>query len=109
MIIFFSKGNKINNEINLIDAAWYGFSGKVQTLLDMGVDVNAKDEFGWTALMTAVFHKHKEIANVLIKNGADVNIKNKYGNTALTLATIKGDTKIVALLNQTEKKKKLEL
>ncbi len=104
----FSKVNKVNNEINLIDAVWYGSIDRVQTLLDMGVDVNAKDEFGWTALMTAVFQRHKEIAKVLIKNGADVNIKNKYGNTALTLATIKGDTEIVALLNQAEEKKKLE-
>ena len=38
-----------------------------------GVNVNAENNFGYTALMSA---RNAEVAEVLIKNGANVNAKN---------------------------------
>jgi hypothetical protein len=70
----------------------------VQALLDAGVDVNAKDEGGWTPLHRAAFAGHKEIAELLIDNGAEVNAKNEDGWTLLHLAVVNGHKEIVELL-----------
>ena len=66
------------------------FVGKVQSghrliiqwFLEAGIDVNAKDSVGRTALMTAPC-LHKEIFWKLLGRGADVNIKDNYGKTVL--------------------------
>lgn len=55
-------------------------------LIEKGVDVNAKNNNGYTALMDATFIGNTEIMKILIKSGADVNAKNNNGATALMLA-----------------------
>ena len=56
----------------------------VQTLIDAGADVNAKEEtYGTTVLMYA---ENPEIIRTLIENGADVNAKDKNGYTFLMYA-----------------------
>lgn len=53
---------------------------------DNGIEfVNAKNEFGETALFNAVINEDVEMTKLLIDNGADVNVKNKSGNTPLML------------------------
>ena len=58
----------------------------VKSLMFEGVDVNAKDSDGWTALMYAAQQGHVEIVNLLLKKGADISLKNNDGNTADELA-----------------------
>ena len=61
------------------------------TLFDHGVDVNASDRDGSTALMLASLHgTGLDVVNLLLDHGADVNAKNKFGNTALTLTVERG-------------------
>jgi ankyrin repeat protein len=61
------------------------------TLFDHGVDVNASDRDGSTALMLASLHgSGLDVVNSLLDHGADVNAKNKFGNTALTLTVGRG-------------------
>ncbi len=55
------------------DAARSGDSASVQTLLNTGIDVNKKNEDGWTPLHIAASKNHREIVELLIKNGADIN------------------------------------
>ena len=51
-----------------------------------GIDVNAKNKNGWTALMSAAYANSKESVAQLLQFDIDVNAKNKTGETALDLA-----------------------
>lgn len=55
----------------------------VRLLLDHGVDVNARDYAGRTALMQCYL---ANVAAVLLARGADVNVQDKQGDTALLMA-----------------------
>jgi len=81
-----------------MSAALQGKTATVKTLLQRGVDINAIDAEGHTALMYAVINLHHEITVTLLKHGADVNASAKDGATALILAASGGDTQIVRVL-----------
>jgi ankyrin repeat protein len=82
----------------LIKASEYNYLEKVKQLLEEGADVNAKDDFGKTALMWACEYGYKEIAELLIEKGADLNAQDKYGLTALIYATKWSQKEVVKLL-----------
>ena len=79
----------------LVDAAEYGKTEICKMLLVAGVDVNATNYKGRTALMCAA---NVEIVRRLLFAGADVKAKDNKRNTALTLKAISGRTDIVNLL-----------
>ncbi|MFT0820062.1 MULTISPECIES: ankyrin repeat domain-containing protein [Wolbachia] len=68
----------------------------VRLLVEKGVNVNAADVEGYTALHLAVGEKRLETVRELIKSGADVNAE-EYGNkcTPLHLACMVGEKEIV--------------
>jgi ankyrin repeat protein len=77
---------------NLI-AARHGEKGKAldaegtfRELLDCGADVDARNAYGQTPLIVAVYQMNPTAAEALIKKGADVNIKDDSGKTALDYA-----------------------
>lgn len=58
-------------------------------MIQAGVDVNAVDDEGMSALHWAVQNGHAELAAVLLKEGnANVNIQGNDGQTPLFLATV---------------------
>jgi ankyrin repeat protein/Zn-dependent protease with chaperone function len=62
---------------------------KIKSLLSQGVDVNARDNLGRTALHCACAKfdtPSDEIARLLITRGADVNARDNDGNTPLHVA-----------------------
>ena len=71
---------------------------EINELIDMGADVNAEDDSGYTALMEASFNGHLDVVELLIKNGADVNETNNHGATALMWASAYNHIEIVKCL-----------
>jgi serine/threonine-protein phosphatase 6 regulatory ankyrin repeat subunit B len=71
----------------------------VQTLLSAkGIDIDAKDQFGQTALIIAAIKGNDEAARALINKGANVNAANNNGRTPLMIATAIGHLQIVQAL-----------
>jgi uncharacterized protein len=86
----------------LTDAAMIGDLKQVQTLLDEGADVNAKDKHGVTALWLASKMNHPHVVRLLLEKGASVNAKDIDGVTALieacSFAPSGGKSDVVRLL-----------
>ena len=64
-------------------ACYTGNVGAVKKHLADGVDVNTRDNAGWTALHESVSHGEEEIVELLIASGAHVNAKDNDGETPL--------------------------
>lgn len=67
-------------------------------LIDHGGDVNEKNEDDYTLLMSASENYRDEIAQLLLERGADVNAKTRRGSTAASLASARGCTKVMEVL-----------
>jgi len=61
-------GPEDNNKA-LIEAAGEGDLQEVERLLNSGADVNAADDYGWTALMRAVSRDHLNMVRLLLDKG----------------------------------------
>ncbi|MCK4347963.1 MAG: ankyrin repeat domain-containing protein [Thermoplasmatales archaeon] len=73
-----------NDVSNLMAASGSGETETVRILLEKGVDVNATDSYGFTALMFAAKYGHTTTVRFLLAKGAEVNVKSKLlGYTAL--------------------------
>jgi ankyrin repeat protein len=66
--------------------------------LENGLDVNAQNESGWTALTYASCSSDTDVLKVLIASGADANLKDKDGKTPLMWAAISGNVDSVKTL-----------
>ena len=82
----------------LIQAVKDGDLQTVQDLLTSGVEGNAKDYDGKTALGWAAYKGHTEIVKLLLEKGADVNAKTNKGITALMLAAEQNHMEITKIL-----------
>ena len=84
----------------LADAAERGDRASVRSLLQTGVDVNATQVDGTTALHWAVYNDDAETVALLLRAKANVNAVNRFGVPPLALACMNGDAAIVKLLLQ---------
>ena len=71
---------------------------RLEQILAQGVEVNASDRTGVTALMRAAYHGELATVEVLIEHGADLDAKDSGGLTALMMAKHSGHVEIVDAL-----------
>lgn len=74
------------------------YPSMIQILVDKGVDINAQDKLGWTALHSAIWSNKIKSVELLFKLGADVGMKTTTGDTAMSLAAHKSNIRIIKLL-----------
>ena len=84
----------------LVEAARKADAGAVRALLERpgGVDVDAAEADGTTALHWAAYRGDVETARLLLAAGAGAGPGNRYSVTPLTLAAGRGDASIVGAL-----------
>lgn len=83
----------------LFAAARKGDAAAVRALLDAGADVNAKTEYGATALHFAADKGHLAVVRLLIERKADVNARDKfYGVAPLTWAAMRNHAPVTGAL-----------
>lgn len=82
----------------LVKSAEVGDLATVRHLLNMGVDVNTKQDGDGTALIGAARGGELDVAKYLLENGADVNLACPGDGNPLIAAARRGSVEIVNLL-----------
>jgi Ankyrin repeats (3 copies) len=82
----------------LADAVEKGDKTSVRQLLGSGVDANAAQVDGTTALHWAAYREDAETVALLVRAGANVNAMNRYGVPPLAQACTNGNAAIVKQL-----------
>jgi ankyrin repeat protein len=77
---------------------WMGMGGTVRRMLEDGANVDAKDDYGYTALHHAASHNQMDVAGQLLDKGAAIDAKDKSGRTPLYLAARAGHDVFVQML-----------
>src|SRR4051812_11599135 len=85
-------------ELRVVDAARRDDVNAVRALLAAGVDVNARQNDGATALHWAAYHDNVEIAGLLLDGGATPNAANDLKVTPLFIAATGGSAAMVRRL-----------
>ena len=86
------------NESSFVECAKKGDIGAVKLFMAEGMDINATDEKGQTAIMRAAEYQRTKVVTLLLEKGADVNFtKAHFNRTALMGAAGSGNS--VRLLN----------
>jgi len=93
-----SKGGKSNANKSIFIASGIGDLEAVKIHLESGVDVNLKDDSGWTALHYA--SDRKNVASLLIKKGAKLNAMNADDDTPLDKAIEWEDSETADLIRK---------
>jgi len=55
-------------------------------LLELGTDVNAAGQYGWTALHAAAYQGNNPVIEYLVSQGAKIDQKDEFGQTALSIS-----------------------
>ena len=92
---FVPRRASINDLLKAVDG---GDLSQAKVYLDQGVDVNGKNNNGWSAAMIAASRGNLEMLKLLIEKGADVSLANSDGNTALHIASFFAREELVELL-----------
>jgi len=87
------------DENNFTESAKKGDIEAVKLFLTEGIDINAKNEKGQTALMRAAEYQRTAVVTLLLEKGADVNFRSQpMRRTALMEASSAGNIVIIKQL-----------
>ena len=67
-----------------------GMENSTQCLLDLGADINARNDDDWTPLFHAVSHGDSEFARMLLEHGAAIEARSVFGSTTLHASDARG-------------------
>ncbi|MDH4324794.1 MAG: ankyrin repeat domain-containing protein [Betaproteobacteria bacterium] len=70
----------------------------LESLLQGGADVDARDRYGQSALMLAAHHGHLVAVEALLRHGANLDVTAKFGLSALMLAIVAGHEAVASAL-----------
>ena len=79
-------------------AAREGNVAMLDEFIGAGYDLDTADEKGYTALILAAYHGHRDAVERLLEAGADACAQDRRGNTALMGAIFKGELRIARRL-----------
>ncbi len=68
---------------DIFSYARHGRCTDLERLLDRGIPLNVRDEYGNTLLTIACQNGNKKVAKLVLRRGADINARNHKGNTPL--------------------------
>lgn len=86
-------------ESSFVESAKKGDIDAVKLFLAEGIDINATNERGQTALIRAAEYQRTEVVTLLLGKGADVDkVGGRYARTALTEAAGAGNVVIIKQL-----------
>ncbi|XP_069672158.1 G patch domain and ankyrin repeat-containing protein 1 homolog [Periplaneta americana] len=71
-------------------------------------NVDVRDQYGWTPLMSAACAGALDVVKFLIEHRADVNLKDKSGNTCLSLARRNGHLEVVQAITESKSGRRKE-
>ena len=93
------NNNVPESTIQLLEATELNNIDQVKALVGRGVDPNAQNEYGWTALMVAAAYGREEVAEYLLSLPTiDLEARHEDGETALLLAAWQGHLRLIKLL-----------
>ena len=98
----------LKSDQKIIQAASDGNAEEVERLLSVGVDVNTKDKWGWTAMSMAAYGGHAEVARVLMSHGATLDHQDVDQDTPLSLARNKGYRTLVMMIEEEMTRRAME-
>ncbi|KAJ7753321.1 hypothetical protein DFH07DRAFT_744553 [Mycena maculata] len=90
------------NRTAIVDAASDGDIYRVARLLSLGMDVNAVDRWGWSALSMCGYGGYGAIARLLLDHGAHIDNIDVDGDTPKSLAAQRGHADLVIMLEEEE-------
>jgi uncharacterized protein len=82
----------------LLDAIKRGDSARAVALIEAGIDPDASDADGTSALIWAAYYEDAAVAEALIRAGATIDTRNDFGASALGEAALTGSTRVIELL-----------
>lgn len=83
------------NVLNFLGSANMGKTDRVEDYLSKGMDPNATNDRGTTAMMSAAWWGQSEVIWILLKYEAEINAMDHEGQTALHYATLPVGTKLL--------------
>lgn len=75
-----------------------GHKATAKLVIQIGLNVNARDKFGRTPLFYLVGNNKKAILDLLVEKGADINTEDNAGFTPLHSAFLNEDKELIELL-----------
>jgi serine/threonine protein kinase len=86
------------NEASFTGAVEHGDTGAVDLFLNAGINPDARDATGRTALISAALRGSNNISQKLLRKGADVNARDATGSTALMASALGGHKETTKVL-----------